>query len=167
MGTQFYGKTYLYSTPNDGHRQLGVLQALGGVWIVGWVRDSNAIKRLVTNHLPAGLEPADLQERLNAWAAWHCIPSFNLSVAISAEVRRLLVAKTWYSSSTYNARAICDGNGARVKLACSCTMGTLASVKALARKYFGHDECFYTFDRPASCRNDRAQDEAFCFIQEL
>lgn len=65
---KFYGQTYWYPTPNNGLQEIGVTNGLGGCWIVAWFRGS-ARKRVKTPHLPPAADPADLQTKLDSWAA--------------------------------------------------------------------------------------------------
>lgn len=73
MSSEFYGRTYTYVTPNAGAVEIGVFAGLGGTPIVGWT-DGVSRHRLKTHLLPAGLPSAELQERLDAWAAKRQLP---------------------------------------------------------------------------------------------
>jgi hypothetical protein len=65
----FYEKTYLYNTPNDGEKEIGVLAGLGDdTYIVGWLKENGARKRIKSNRLPVLPEPVELQVKLDAWA---------------------------------------------------------------------------------------------------
>lgn len=65
--SEFYGTTYLYQTPNDGVRQIGVLHDLGNSYIVGWFNDGAKV-RVKSTSLPAGPDPKALQKALDIWA---------------------------------------------------------------------------------------------------
>ena len=64
----FRGRTYLYPTPNDGTREIGVCHGLGTTWIVAWVADNGSRKRVKTNRLSCPNDPGLLQQMLDAWA---------------------------------------------------------------------------------------------------
>lgn len=64
----FRGQTYMYPTPNDGWREIGVTTGLGTTWIVGWVRDNGSRVRVKTSHLVSPFDPDELQRKLDAWA---------------------------------------------------------------------------------------------------
>jgi hypothetical protein len=68
---EFFGRSYLYPTPNDGTVTIGVCRAMGGSeWMVGYRRPGRSgTRRIKTNHLPVMGDPAQLQSNLNAWAA--------------------------------------------------------------------------------------------------
>lgn len=66
----FHGRRYWYTTPNDGTVCIGVRQGLGGdIWIVAYVRESGGTRAIKTKRLPAGPNPAALQQLLDTWAA--------------------------------------------------------------------------------------------------
>lgn len=66
----FYGKTYLYPTPSNGERAIGVCRGLGGdSCIVAWIAHNGARKRIKTIRLPVMDDPARLQGLLDTWAA--------------------------------------------------------------------------------------------------
>jgi len=66
---RYYGKRYWYNTPGDGRVDIGVLQGLGGnVWLVGYIRESGATKRIKTARLQPMANPAELQILLDQWA---------------------------------------------------------------------------------------------------
>lgn len=66
---RFYGATYMYPTPNDGWREIGVTTGLGTTWIVAWVADNGSRRRVKTPHLVCPNDPKELQRKLNAWAS--------------------------------------------------------------------------------------------------
>lgn len=68
MKTRFYWKTYEYNTPNDRQREIGVIQGLGDMWIVGWIKDNGSVCRVKTSRLPPCADPKVLQEMLDVWA---------------------------------------------------------------------------------------------------
>ena len=63
------GKEYFYPTPNHGNRLIGVAGPLGGAYIVAWRKDSGSLCRVKSPHLPPMDDPAQLQQKLDAWAA--------------------------------------------------------------------------------------------------
>lgn len=66
----FYGRTYRYHTPRDGVRTIGVCLGLGSdIYLVAWVSETGARKRVKTARLPVISDPAKLQAYLDAWAA--------------------------------------------------------------------------------------------------
>lgn len=65
----FYGKRYFYTTTADGHQMIGVLEALGGNYIAGYVRENGARRSLKVKKLWATSHADDLQKRLDEWAA--------------------------------------------------------------------------------------------------
>lgn len=67
--TAFHGKTYHYFTQAHGTQTIGVLQGLGdSTWIVGWINDCGARKRVKSAVLPPHADPVKLQGWLDAWA---------------------------------------------------------------------------------------------------
>lgn len=65
----FYGKRYWYNTPNDGRREIGVLQGLGGdCWIIAYFRESGARRSIKSPALKERNNPEVLQHALNLWA---------------------------------------------------------------------------------------------------
>ncbi|MEI8133013.1 MAG: hypothetical protein WCG34_11320 [Leptolinea sp.] len=64
----FHGNRYWYPTPDDGTVCIGVFQGAVGVWIVGYVRENGARKRIKTVHLPVMTAPEVLQVNLDHWA---------------------------------------------------------------------------------------------------
>lgn len=64
----FYGRSYFYTTANDGHKIIGVMQGLGDAWIVGYIRDNGARKAIRSNRLWSTPHANDLQKRLDDWA---------------------------------------------------------------------------------------------------
>lgn len=67
MADKFYGQTYLYPTPNDGEREIGVIHA-GHESFVGWYADDGRSERVLSTNLPISTSPRGLQNRLTAWA---------------------------------------------------------------------------------------------------
>lgn len=65
----FYGRTYLYPTPLDDDRQIGVVRAVGDVWIVAWFTEIGSMRRLKSPELQPSANPEVLQVQLDAWAA--------------------------------------------------------------------------------------------------
>jgi hypothetical protein len=63
------GNTYLYATPNEGEREIGVTKGLGDDYIVAWITDSGAKRRVKSPHLQPGLYPNSLQHDLDLFAA--------------------------------------------------------------------------------------------------
>jgi hypothetical protein len=72
--SQFHGLTYVYPTPNNGPREIGVTRGLGDVYIVAWINDRGATKRIKTPHLPPMTSASNLQAALDAYAADRRIP---------------------------------------------------------------------------------------------
>jgi hypothetical protein len=68
QSNEFFGPTYAYPTPDDGVREIGVIEGLGDVWIVAWLTDRGSRRRVKTHHLPPMKDPAKLQASLDAWA---------------------------------------------------------------------------------------------------
>ncbi len=67
---QFYGRRYLYCTPNDGIQVIGVAHRSGGVYHAIWVSTSGSTwRRVITSRLPIGDDPKLLQLQLDEWAA--------------------------------------------------------------------------------------------------
>jgi hypothetical protein len=67
---KFFGKTYLFPTPNNGLQMIGVAQGLGdATCIVAYKAPSGARRRIKSNRLPAMSDPARLQAHLDIWAA--------------------------------------------------------------------------------------------------
>lgn len=66
--SRFFGLTYIYPTPNDGPREIGVTRGMGDTWIVAWVKDSGATRRVKTHNLPVSTDPKALQNMLDSWA---------------------------------------------------------------------------------------------------
>lgn len=64
----FCGRSYFYTTANDGHRVIGVMQGLGDAWIVGYIRDNGARRALRSTRLWSTTHADDLQQRLDVWA---------------------------------------------------------------------------------------------------
>lgn len=64
----FYGRRYFYTTANDGHQVIGVMQGLGDNWIAGYVRETGARRALKVKCLWATTHADDLQKRLDKWA---------------------------------------------------------------------------------------------------
>jgi len=83
---RFLGQTYVYNTPNDGPRELGVTGKIGGdprdekVFVVGWQNDA----RTVLNHIRS-IEPCSdygvLQGVLDKYAEKHALVEWQDSVA--------------------------------------------------------------------------------------
>ena len=67
----FHGSRYWYPTPDDGTACIGVFQGAVGVWIVGYVRENGARKRIKSVYLPVMTDPEDLQLKLDQWANHH------------------------------------------------------------------------------------------------
>ncbi|GEM_PF-2655039 len=65
----FYGNSYLYPTPDDNLRSIGVTHGLGDLWIVAWIKPNGSKKKISSPHLPARLDPDRLQDMLEAFAA--------------------------------------------------------------------------------------------------
>jgi hypothetical protein len=66
--SKFYGQTYMYPTANDGLREIGVTQGLGGgIWIVAWIKNNGSKKRVKTDNLKPTQNPQELQENLDSW----------------------------------------------------------------------------------------------------
>lgn len=67
--TAFHGKTYHYFTQAHGTQTIGVIQGLGdSTYIVGWINDHGARKRIKSAVLPPHADPDKLQGWLDAWA---------------------------------------------------------------------------------------------------
>ena len=75
-GSAFRGRTYLYQTPNDGPREIGVTHGLGTTWIVAWLKENGSRVRVKTHHLVSPNDPDELQRKLDAWAAARSIPPY-------------------------------------------------------------------------------------------
>lgn len=71
---RYYGTRYRYGTPNDGIMDIGVVQGLGGDWIVGYIAENGAVRRIKSKHLPASADPGKLQAVLNQWARERNLP---------------------------------------------------------------------------------------------
>ena len=65
----FYGRCYFYTTANDGHQIIGVMQGLGDAWIVGYIRSTGARRAIRSNRLWSTTHKDDLQRRFDIWAA--------------------------------------------------------------------------------------------------
>jgi len=66
----FHGATYLYSTPNDGLREIGVCHWREGVYAVGWWDDEArppAFRRLAVA-VPCSAVAEAVQRALDVWA---------------------------------------------------------------------------------------------------
>lgn len=67
--TAFHGRTYKYLTQAHGTQTIGVIQGLGdNTWIVGWINDHGARKRVKSAVLPPHADPDKLQGWLDSWA---------------------------------------------------------------------------------------------------
>ena len=67
---KFFGRTYLFPTPNNGLQMIGVAQGLGdATCIVAYKAASGARRRIKSNRLPPMADPAKLQAHLDIWAA--------------------------------------------------------------------------------------------------
>lgn len=64
---EFFGKTYLYPTPNHGLQTIGVCRVLGKMWAVCWLKPGARV-RVKTSLLPVGEEPDYVQGHLDVWA---------------------------------------------------------------------------------------------------
>jgi hypothetical protein len=65
----FLGRCYWYNTPADGRKRIGVTPALGGdIYIVGYFRDSGALRAVKSPHLRASAISDRLQASLDQWA---------------------------------------------------------------------------------------------------
>ncbi len=69
----FYGKTYLYPTPNAGDRTIGVTRGLGdNIWIVAYISPvTGGRHRIKSPHLRPDSDPVRLQRALERFAADH------------------------------------------------------------------------------------------------
>lgn len=73
--SKFFGKTYQYPTPGHGQQPIGVCQALGSSWIVGYQKPGTvSTKRINTPALPPMDNPDELQIKLDFWAAHRNLP---------------------------------------------------------------------------------------------
>ena len=68
MGSDFYGCTYRYPTPEGEEREIGVIRGLGHMWIVAWQSKSGGRHRVKTQRLLPTIHPEQLQAQLDAWA---------------------------------------------------------------------------------------------------
>lgn len=68
---QFTGTAYLYQTAYNGIRPIGVTQGLGAEFIVAWFTDNGSRRRIKSRHLPPMADRAELQRKLDLWAAEH------------------------------------------------------------------------------------------------
>ncbi len=68
MGAQqFHGRCYWYDTA-EGRRPIGVAQGLGNIWIVAYIRNTGARRRIRGRHLDPHQDPNRLQSLLDVWA---------------------------------------------------------------------------------------------------
>jgi len=65
---RYFGKRYHYNTSNDGRVEIGVVQGLGEDWIVGYITESCATRRVKTKRLEPCKDPTALQVLLDQWA---------------------------------------------------------------------------------------------------
>jgi hypothetical protein len=70
--TGFQGATYLYPTPNDGKKEIGVVAGNDGEFVVGYIDGNGVTKRInAAGKLPAAPTPGVLQDILDKWAQTH------------------------------------------------------------------------------------------------
>lgn len=73
MSKRFYGKTYLYPTPNDNEQEIGVTRFSDRdrAYVVGFIRPDGTVERVLSASIPCetGGEPDKLQQRLDKRAA--------------------------------------------------------------------------------------------------
>lgn len=71
----FFGNTYKFAPGTQSEKVIGVMQGLGGTWMVGYFTGSGARKRF--KPLPTGDDAATVQQALDAWAVKKCYLPIN------------------------------------------------------------------------------------------
>lgn len=64
----FHGSTFIWNTPNDGPRTIGVIRTPSAQYYVGWWNADHVGTRLNTPLLPVTTDPDVLQQMLEDYA---------------------------------------------------------------------------------------------------
>jgi hypothetical protein len=117
MSKGFFGKTYLYPTPNNNEQEIGVLQMSkdSSTYVVGYLAKNGLVERVLSASIPALQVPEDLQKRLDKKAAKLCLKSAGGEVVVREcmEASQVLPPET---AAAKSGAVVLAGPGARVAL---------------------------------------------------
>lgn len=67
--SRFIGQTYMYPTPREGLREIGVVtESPGSSYAVCWIAENGYLRLMKSMRLPTLQDPVRLQKLLDVWA---------------------------------------------------------------------------------------------------